>query len=169
VLRLPIDGDRDVVLRWRNHPQVRRASLTTHEIDPTEHHAWWEAVAHDPSRRVLVYCRGERPAGVVTFTGLDSPDRAATWGFYLDVDGLQERDELLPAWMELEGEAVRYAFEDLELERIGGETLAWNTQVLALHRRFGFAVTDRYVRDVDGEPQEVVWTELSRGGSRWRR
>jgi RimJ/RimL family protein N-acetyltransferase len=68
-------------------------------------------------------------------------------------------DGLLGAWMRLEKEAVAYAFDTLGLETLGGETLADNKQVLALHRRFGFKETRRYERLVDGEMKTVVWTE----------
>ncbi|WP_412747284.1 GNAT family N-acetyltransferase [Krasilnikovia sp. MM14-A1004] len=155
VLRAAVDADRDTVLSWRNHPEVRRVSLTTHVIDPSEHAAWWRTATADPARRVLVYSGDDGvPAGVVIFDLRADP---ATWSFYLDVDGLG--GQLLPAWMRLEDEAVRYAFGELGLERLGGETLAWNTPVLALHRRFGFRETRRYERQVDGTAQTVVWTE----------
>ena len=36
MLRDATDGDRAMVLRWRNHPQVRRSSFTTHEIGADE-------------------------------------------------------------------------------------------------------------------------------------
>ena len=126
---------------------MRAVSLTTHEIAPEEHARWWERRWTD----VLIYedDRGT-PAGVVIFGG-------ATWSFYLDVAGLGDR--LLPAWMRLEKEAVEYAFGVLGLETLGGETLAENKQVLALHRRFGFRETRRYERLVDGVPKTVVWTE----------
>ena len=122
-------------------------SLTTHEIKPEEHARWWEKRWRD----VLIYedDRGA-PSGVVIFDG-------ATWSFYLDTVGLGDR--LLAAWMRLEKEAVEYAFGPLGLETLGGETLADNKQVLALHRRFGFKETRRYERLVDGEMKTVVWTE----------
>jgi hypothetical protein len=50
VLRAAIDGDRDVALAWRNHPDVRRVSLTTHVIGADEHRAWWAAATTDPTR-----------------------------------------------------------------------------------------------------------------------
>jgi hypothetical protein len=159
VLRPATDTDRDVVLGWRNHPDVRAVSLTTHEITPAEHAAWFAAATTDPRRRVLVYEDSGVPCGVVMF---DLRTDEPTWGFYLDVAGLSERNALLPAWMRLEREAVDYAFGELGLERIGGETLASNKQVLALHRRFGFRETKRYEREVDGQPQTVVWTERGR-------
>ncbi|MET0415713.1 MAG: GNAT family N-acetyltransferase [Actinoplanes sp.] len=147
MLRPALYADRDLILPWRNHPSVREVSLTTHEIKPEEHARWWEK----RWQSVLIYedDRGV-PAGVVIFDG-------NTWSFYLDVMGLGDR--LLPAWMRLEKEAVEYAFGTLGLETLGGETLADNKQVLALHRRFGFKETRRYERLVDGEPKTVVWTE----------
>ena len=157
MLRAATDTDRDTVLGWRNHPDVRAVSLTTHVIEPDEHAKWWENALPDPALKILIYEDDGAPAGVVIFDLRRSP---AVWSFYLDVAGLGQR--LLPAWMRLEQAAVRHAFDELRLERLGGETLAANKQVLALHRRFGFRETRRYERLVDGTPQTVVWTERGR-------
>jgi hypothetical protein len=147
VLRPALYTDRDLILPWRNHPDVRAVSLTTHEIKPEEHARWWE----NHWREVLIYEDDHgTPAGVVIFNG-------STWSFYLDVAGLG--DGLLRAWMLVEKEAVEYAFGTLGLQTLGGETLAENKQVLALHRRFGFKETRRYDRLVDGVTKTVVWTE----------
>jgi UDP-4-amino-4,6-dideoxy-N-acetyl-beta-L-altrosamine N-acetyltransferase len=162
VLRAALDDDSDRILAWRNHPEVRRTSFTTHVIAPEEHRAWWRAVHDDPARRVLVYEHDGVPAGVVTFADIDPASRTACWGYYLDLDGLRAGGRLLPAWLGLERDVVAYAFGELGLDRLGGETLAWNTQVLDLHRRFGFRETRRYARVVDGTPHDVVWTERAR-------
>jgi len=123
--------------------------MTTHEIRPDEHAAWWAKNWQD----VLIYEDAGVPAGVVIFSG-------ETWSFYLDVAGLGQR--MLPAWMRLEKEAIEHAFGKLGLDRLGGETLAENKQVLALHRRFGFRETRRYERAVDGVMKTVVVTERGR-------
>jgi RimJ/RimL family protein N-acetyltransferase len=153
VLRAAVDSDRDTVLGWRNHPGVRAVSMTQHVIQPDEHARWWEATLPDPALKILIF-EEDGPAGVVIF---DLRQRPAIWSFYLDVAGLGTR--LLPAWMRLEQAAVEYAFGVLGVQRLGGETLASNKQVLALHRRFGFRETRRYERLVDGTPETVVWTE----------
>ena len=150
MLRAAVDSDAGTVLGWRNHPGVRAVSLTTHEITPQEHAAWWAAVAADPRRHLMIFDE----AGVVL---VDLRENPAVWSFYLDVDGLGGR--LLPTWMRLERAAVEYAFGVLGVHRLGGETLASNKQVLALHRRFGFRETRRYERLVDGTLETVVWTE----------
>jgi hypothetical protein len=138
-----------MVLTWRNHPAVRAVSLTTRLIGPAEHAAWWATHWHG----VLIYEDEGVPAGVVIFNG-------ETWSFYLDSEGLGPR--MLPAWMRLEREAVDYAFGTLGLDRLGGETLEENKQVLALHRRFRFREVRRYEREIDGVLKTVVVTERGR-------
>ncbi|MFD2467284.1 GNAT family N-acetyltransferase [Amycolatopsis silviterrae] len=157
-LREADEGDVERILRWRNHPTVRRVSFTTHEIGLSQHRAWFAAVRADPIRQLLIYQYGTTPAGVVMFSDVESARGSAEWHFYLDVEGLGR--ELLPAWLRLEQAAVDYAFDVLGLEVLGGATLADNRQVLQLHKRFGFAETRRYVREVDGVSREVVWMEL---------
>ncbi|WP_344834105.1 GNAT family N-acetyltransferase [Actinocorallia longicatena] len=158
MLREPTEDDLDAVRRWRNHPQVRAASFTTHEISAEEHRRWWTAVRSDPSRRVLVYEHRSVPSGVVTFSGLDGD--APEWGFWLDLDGLG--DALMPAWIGLERAAVDHAFTVLAVPALHGEVLAGNAAVLALHRRTGFRESGRHIRRINGIDQEVVRLVLTR-------
>ncbi|KAB2351743.1 GNAT family N-acetyltransferase [Actinomadura rudentiformis] len=161
MLREVSDSDLGALLRWRNHPEVRKASFTTHEIGEAEHRRWWSRVCADPTRRVLIYEHRSTPCGVVTFSGLDGAE--AWWGFYLDLDGLGESGELLHAWLGLEKAAIAHAFGPLGLRVLRGEVLAANEAVLRFHRRCGFTESGRHVREIDGEEQVVVHMELRRG------
>jgi len=158
VLRPATDSDRDRVRSWRNHPDVRRVSLTQHEIGAAEHAAWWAATMTDPTRRVLVYERDGVPSGVVTFFGLDAAARTGWWGYYLDNAGLEARGALFPAWIAIQREAVRYARDELRLAALDGETLATNEAVADFNARLGFREVGRSTRDVDGRPTEVIHT-----------
>jgi UDP-4-amino-4,6-dideoxy-N-acetyl-beta-L-altrosamine N-acetyltransferase len=162
VLRDAVESDVDSIRLWRNHPQVRRASIFTGEITEEGHRAWWVRMSANPASRVLIFEWRGRPAGVVMFLDHDPVARTAEWGFFLDVDGLSEERQLLPAWMELERDAVAYGFGELKLAAMGGRTLAWNAPVLALHKRFGFREVPerRYTTEIDGVDQQVLWTEL---------
>jgi RimJ/RimL family protein N-acetyltransferase len=168
VLRPAADADVEKIRQWRNHRKVRDSSIWTDYITPEGHAAWWTRVQDDPRRDVLIFSYREIDCGVVTINDHDRAAGTAEWGFFLDVDGLEARGQLLPAWIELEKEAVRYCFEDLGLTSMGGRTLAWNEPVLALHHRFGFVeVPDRgYVTTIGGVDQRVVWTELTAGHRR---
>jgi RimJ/RimL family protein N-acetyltransferase len=136
VLRLATLGDADDMRRWRNHDDVRAVSLTTHEISADEHASWIGAALVDPTRRVLIYEHAGTPSGVVTFTGIRAG--RASWGYFLDIDGLGQRDETLPAWLRICREAVDYAFDDLGLDELTGEVLAHNTAVRQMNRLVGF-------------------------------
>ena len=165
MLREAADADRDMVLRWRNHPQVRRASFTTGEIDPAEHDRWWSSVRADGSKWLLIYEHGGAPSGVVTFT-TDDDGGAATWGFYLDIEGLNRRGELLQAWIGIERESASYAFEKIGVTVLHGDVLASNAAVRRLHQRCGFTETGTYIRAIDGVPREVVRVQLRKQEAR---
>ena len=163
MLREANDADLETIRRWRNHPKVRGAAIFTDVITPQGHARWWANVSADPGRRALIFEYSGIPCGVVTINDHDPVAGTAEWGFFLDVDGLGERGELLPAWLSLEKAVVAYGFDEMGLRSLGGRTLAWNKQVIALHRRFGFVEVPerRYVAEVAGQAQEIVWTELT--------
>ena len=160
-LRAAGEADVETIREWRNHPKTRGASIHTAYITAEGHARWWAGVQADPAKRVLVFRHKGHDCGVVLFNDHDAARGTAEWGFFLDVDGLQERGELLPAWMELEKAAVAYARDVMGLQSVGGRTLAWNRPVLDLHRRFGFVENPgrRYTTEIDGTEQLVLWTE----------
>jgi UDP-4-amino-4,6-dideoxy-N-acetyl-beta-L-altrosamine N-acetyltransferase len=162
MLRPATDNDVDSIRTWRNHPAVRRASIMNAEITPDGHRSWWQRVSVDPRTWVLIFEYDEVPSGVVIFKDHDPVAGSAEWGFFLDSDGLTASGRLFPAWIALERAAVDFGFRVLNLTSLGGRTLAWNGAVLELHRRTGFqeVAERRYVEEIDGVPQEVLWTEL---------
>lgn len=159
MLRPAVESDRDVILEWRNHPEVRRVSLTQHEIGATEHAAWWASTMNDPTRKVMIYERAGVPSGVVTFFDLDVEARTGWWGYYLDNAGLTERGEMFPAWIAIQREAVKFARDSLRLTALDGETLAVNDTVVEFNARQGFNEVERYTREIDGEAVEVIHTQ----------
>lgn len=156
MLRPATDDDSADVLRWRNHPEVRAVSLTQHEISEAEHAAYWAATQATDTRAVYVYVRHGVPSGVVTFFDIDHAARSAWWGYYLDNAGLGARGELLPAWIEIQRQAKRYAFEELGLTALHGEVLEANEAVRRFNRRNGFEEVERYTRDIDGVATPVL-------------
>jgi UDP-4-amino-4,6-dideoxy-N-acetyl-beta-L-altrosamine N-acetyltransferase len=150
MLRPATDDDRHRILMWRNHPDVRAASLTRHEIGTDEHAAWWSLGSDEAARAVFVYERHGVPSGVVTFFDLDRERGTSSWGYYLDNAGLAERGELLPAWIEIQRQAVALAWEELGLRMLEGEVLDGNEAVRHFNRRNGFEEIGSYVKEIDG-------------------
>jgi RimJ/RimL family protein N-acetyltransferase len=154
MLRAATEDDVDTIRRLRNQQANRDVSITSHEITADEHAAWWAKTSADPSRRVLIYERDGRIAGVVNFFDLEGSSGA--WGFFLDADGLAERGETLPAWIEIMREATAYAFDELGLEVLTGEVLEHNTVVRQMNRRFRFAEGTPETRYAGGREITVI-------------
>jgi RimJ/RimL family protein N-acetyltransferase len=142
VLRPATEADLGMMLSWRNQEANRAVSVTTHVIAPEEHRAWWESVQVDPTRDVLVHESDDVPCGAVTLFDIGRPPGTASWGFYLDHDGLQARGGTLSVWMAVMREATAYAFDRLGVEELRGEVLADNAVVRQMNRRFGFVEQD---------------------------
>ena len=160
MLRTATEADVDVIRRLRNQQANRDVSITSHEITADEHAAWWAKTSVDPSRRVLIYERDGAIAGVVNFFDLDASSGA--WGFFLDADGLAERGETLPAWIEVMREATAYAFDELGLDVLTGEVLEHNAVVRQMNRRFRFVEGRPEVRYADGRELTVIPISLRR-------
>ncbi len=154
MLRRATERDVETIRRLRNQQANRDVSITSHEITADEHAAWWAKTSVDPSRRVLIYERDGATAGVVNFFDLEGS--AGAWGFFLDADGLAERGETLPAWIEVMREATTYAFGDLGLEVLTGEVLEHNAVVRQMNRRFRFTEGTPQTRYADGREVTVI-------------
>ncbi|GAB1510920.1 GNAT family N-acetyltransferase [Actinophytocola sp. KF-1] len=168
MLRPATEADLDVMREWRNQEPNRLASINSHEISAAEHRAWWTRTSADPTRRVLVFEREDGPAGVVSFfdLDLDAPRRSGAWGFYLDAERLEAREELVPAWMSVMREATRYAFDELRLDDLHGEVLADNVAVRNMNRLFRFVEGAGQPREVDGRRIVVIPILLRRESRR---
>ncbi|GAA0571150.1 peptide chain release factor 2 [Kribbella sandramycini] len=160
MLRAATDNDVDEMRRLRNQQANREVSITSHEIGAAEHAAWWAKASGDPARRVLIYERDGGTAGVVNFFDLEGA--AGAWGFFLDADGLAERGETLPAWIEVMREATAYAFDELGLDVLTGEVLEHNTVVRQMNRRFRFTEGTPERRYADGRELTVIPISLRR-------
>jgi len=164
VLRTASDSDVDTIRAFRNQAANRVISIMAHEISADEHAAWWAKASVDPTRRILIYERDGVAAGVVNFTDLelDGDRKTGEWGFYLDAEGLAERGETLPAWIEVMKDATGYAFDELGLDDLSGEVLEHNTVVRQMNRRFRFVEGEPQTRYADGREITVLPISLNK-------
>ncbi|WP_112241461.1 GNAT family N-acetyltransferase [Kribbella monticola] len=168
MLRTATDGDVDIIRVLRNQEPNREVSVNAHEISPDEHAAWWAKASVDPTRRVLIYERDGVTAGVVNFFDLEleTEPRTGAWGFFLDAEGLAERGETLPAWIEVMKDATNYAFDELGLDELHGEVLEHNAVVRQMNRRFRFVEGEPETRYADGREITVFPISLHKDNRR---
>lgn len=155
MLRPATDADKENVRIWRNHPKIRVASLIRDEISLTQHDAYWQSLQGNPTRKVFIYECDGLAAGVVTFFDIDDEQRSAMWGYYLDNQNLEANGELLPAWIKIQREAMKFAFDELHLDTLNGKVLDTNEAVRRMNTRNGFEEIATDERIIDGKPTVV--------------
>lgn len=150
LVRSMVQADLEMVLEWRNHPDVRRYMYSQHEISLDEHRRWFEQSALNPARHLLVFELDGAPVGFVNFNRLNSYV-VADWGFYVAPDAPKGSGRLLGR------AALNHAFNELALHKVCGQALAYNERSINFHRRLGFQ-QEGILRDqhFDGEHYHYV-------------
>lgn len=151
LLRSIGENELEMMLAWRNAPNVRSNMYTRHEISLQEHLKWWERISLREDQQYFMYEFDGKPAGIVGFTDVDTNNSISSWVFYAAPDapkGTGSRMEFL---------ALDYAFNNLHVHKLACEVLAFNAAVIKLHKKFGFEV-EGVLREhhlVDGEYVDI--------------
>ena len=149
-IRPMVHADLELVLTWRNHPDIRRYMYTQHEITLAEHQRWFERTLPDPKKHLLVFETNHQPLGFVNFneTGVGG---IADWGFYAAPDAPKGSGR------QLGRAALNHAFTQLKLHKICGQALAYNERSIQFHQTLGFQ-QEGILRDqhFDGERHHHV-------------
>lgn len=123
--------DLEMVLGWRNHESVRRFMYTQHEITLDEHSRWFQRASAAPDRHLLIFESDGVPMGFINFHE-KGPGGVADWGFYLAPDAPRGTGSALG------NAALNYAFGKINLHKVCGEALGFNTGSIRFHEKLGF-------------------------------
>lgn len=125
-----VHADLELVLAWRNHPDVRRFMYTQHKITLDEHQRWFKRNLSDPTKHLLVFEVNQQPVGFVNFNETESG--IAEWGFYAAPDAPKGSGR------QLGRAALKHAFTQLRLHKVCGHALAYNERSIQFHQSLGF-------------------------------
>jgi UDP-4-amino-4,6-dideoxy-N-acetyl-beta-L-altrosamine N-acetyltransferase len=147
------EKDLERVLEWRNSDRVRQNSLTDQLIALEEHRKWFARIKDGTRDQFFVFEYLKRPLGVISFNLIDRTSEKCSWGFYLG-----ETDGPPMAGIVMEYMALEYAFEELNMRKLYGEVLAFNSRVIKLHQLFGFKEEGRLIKHVikNGKYEDLV-------------
>lgn len=131
VIRPMVRKDLELVLAWRNHPEVRRHMYTQHEIGMDEHRRWFDRAIEDSRKHLLIYESGARSLGFINFY-VAGEGRVVEWGFYAAPDAPRGSGRKLGHL------ALEHAFGHLDFHKVCGEALGGNERSIRLHQTLGF-------------------------------
>lgn len=126
------ESDLDAVLRWRNHPNVRKCMLSQHEITMAEHLAWFKRSEKDGTRSLLVVEENDLMMGSVVFSNVSCAG-TTEWSFYVDPDRPAGTGHKVCE------AALDFAFSELHIYKVVGHVLDFNDASIRTHLRLGFS------------------------------
>ncbi|MBO6848902.1 MAG: UDP-4-amino-4,6-dideoxy-N-acetyl-beta-L-altrosamine N-acetyltransferase [Marinobacter sp.] len=123
--------DLEMVLRWRNDESVRRYMYTRHEITLEEHAQWFKRAIVAADRHLLIFEREGVPLGFINFHE-KGPAGIADWGFYIAPEAPRGTGS------ELGKTVLNYGFGSINLHKVCGQALGFNTGSIRFHEKLGF-------------------------------
>jgi len=159
-LRPFADADRDLLLEWRNHPDVARWMYTDRIITPEEHAPWFEAVRHDgPDHAHRILEVDGAACAVVSLTAIADDRSTGEWGGYV-VPGRAGQGHGTAAL----ALSLALAFDSLGLAEVRIEAFADNDRAVSLYQGVGFRRDPTFERVVprNGRSREVVGLTMTR-------
>ena len=146
-LRRVTKDDLDLILHWRNLPQVRRFMYTSVAILREHHEKWFLSMLVDSSKRWLVLSIDDRECAVIYYTSINF-DVSCSWGFYSGPSAPRGVSLIV------ELAALEYVFDKLQINRLHCEVLSGNHQVINLHTKAGFT-REGYLRQACQTPRGI--------------
>ncbi len=156
-------NDEQMVLEWRNRPEVARYMYTDHRITPEEHRCWFQRVLKDQTCRYWIVVCDNEDVGLAGITEIDRQNRRCYWAFYLAAPSV--RGKGIGSYVEYS--ILSYVFDELKLNKLCCEVLASNEAVANMHRSFGFSVEGTFREHIwkSGRPHDIVCLAMLR--SQW--
>jgi len=162
-------ADREQLLQWRNHPEVRRWMYTDHEIQPDEHDQWFANALVSTTKRFWVITLEGKGVGLANLDQINHECRRSSWAFYL-ADPSTRGMRVGKAAAAFLQEVV---FEKLQFNRLWCEALANNRPAISLYESVGLrreGILRSHVVKSDGSHDVVVmgmlrdeWLERNSG------
>ncbi|MBU0720412.1 UDP-4-amino-4,6-dideoxy-N-acetyl-beta-L-altrosamine N-acetyltransferase [bacterium] len=139
--------EKEMVLSWRNHSEIKKWMHTSHDISLESHLNFIDTLKNSQQKLYLLVKQGSEPIGIIDFT--DITDTSAEIGIYKNPYAKKKGHLLLHT-------LITYAFETLDLDKIHAEVYKTNTRALNLYEKYNFKKTK--TKKIDNK--EVLCLEL---------
>lgn len=127
-------SDKETIRAWRNMPEVGKYMYSDHVITPEEHDAWFERIMKDRTCKYWIIACDSEDVGLVNLYALDQRNRRCYWAFYIISPNV--RGKGVGSFAEYS--VFKYVFDELRLNKLCCEVLAFNEAVIEMHKSFGF-------------------------------
>ena len=141
--------EKEMILKWRNHPEIRKWMYNQDEIKLEEHLNFIESLKSRKDKLYFLVKKEEEFIGVIDFLDLDKKE--IFYGIYSNPNS-----KIMGVGRILNEISIDFAFNSLKAHKLKLEVFEDNIQVRNLHKKYKFRETSqKYVNN-----KKVICMEL---------
>ena len=132
--------EKEMILKWRNHPDIRKWMYNQDEIKLEEHLNFIESLKSRKDKLYFLVKKEEEFIGVIDFTQLVEK-KSVHMGIYSNPNINGNGKILL-------NKIIDYSFNNLKVKRVFSEVFAENDKAYNLYKKFNFkAISEKIVNN----------------------
>lgn len=139
--------EKEMVLKWRNHPEIKAVMHNNLNITIKEHFQFIESLKHRNDKQYFLVKEDSKAIGVIDFINITNNEAEL---------GIYSNPELKGYGILLLNEICNYAFKTLKLKLLKAEVYSTNYSAIKLYKKFNFLE----VRKEQKENKEIIFMEL---------
>lgn len=141
--------EKEMILKWRNHPDIRKWMYNQDEIKFEEHLSFIESLKSRKDKLYFLVKKEDEFIGVIDFLDLDKKE--IFYGIYSNPNS-----KIMGVGRILNEISIDFAFNSLKAHKLKLEVFEDNIQVRNLHKKYKFRETSqKYVNN-----KKVICMEL---------
>ena len=141
--------EKEMILKWRNHPEIRKWMYNQDEIKLEEHLTFIESLKSRKDKLYFLVKKEDEFIGVIDFLDLDKKE--IFYGIYSNPNS-----KIMGVGRILNEISIDFAFNSLKAHKLKLEVFEDNIQVRNLHKKYKFRETSqKYVNN-----KKVICMEL---------
>ena len=140
--------EKEMILKWRNHPDIRKWMYNQDEIKLEEHLNFIESLKSRKDKLYFLVKKEDEFIGVIDFTQLIEKE-SVHMGIYSNPN-LSGNGKILLS------KIIEYSFHDLKVEKVFSEVFIENEKAYNLYKKFNFKdISEKIVNN-----KKVICMEL---------
>lgn len=156
-LRPMTEEDADLIVAWRNKPELKKFFISQDDFTKEGHLAWFRRMKESGRACQMMICdkKTDKPLGSVDIKHIDQEHHKGEYGIFIGEEDARGRGIGTQAAKLM----IQYGFEVLGLHRIYLRALAGNAQAIRSYEKAGF-VQEGYLKDdvyIHGKYVDIVW------------
>lgn len=127
-----------LMVKWRNDQAVSSMLFDRGKFTHAKQKTWFEKSKKDKSRKqfIIVENKNNFPIGAINLMNIDYKNLHCDWGYYIGETSYRMGGYSIEA----EYLILEYAFQNLGMNKVYCQTLAYNSKVIGIHTKFGFKI-----------------------------